>query len=170
MSDLGLKRGTVKLVEYNPKWPTLYEVEAKQLIEVLGISPSNIQHVGSTSIPGLVAKPILDVAVLVDSLEVVDGWRKSLQAIGYQFKGIEKFLPDRRFFAKGPNSNRTVYLHIVNRKEYYGLLKFRDTLRNSPKLVEEYSALKQKLAMTHADNRDKYTLSKNDFIQNVLSS
>ncbi len=101
---------------------------------------------------------------------MVDGWKKQLQGIGYRFKGIEKFLPDRRFFAKGPNNNRTVYLHIVNRKEYSGLLKFRDTLRNDPKLVKEYSELKQKLALAHANDRDKYTLSKNDFIQSVINN
>lgn len=170
MSDLGLQSNIVKLVDYNPKWPTLYEEEAEQLANTLGVARSHIQHAGSTSIPGMVAKPILDIAILVDSLDVVDAWRKKLQVMGYRFKGIEKFLPDRRFFAKGPRSNRTVYLHIVSQKEYDGLLKFRDALRNDPRLVQEYTALKHKLAINHADSRAEYTLSKNDFIQKVLSS
>jgi GrpB-like predicted nucleotidyltransferase (UPF0157 family) len=169
MADLGLQSGTVVLAEYNVNWPKLYEIEAKELTQILGVSPTSIKHVGSTSIPGMVAKPILDIAILVDSLEVAEDWKPMLEKIGYWYKGIEADLPDRRFFAKGPRSNRTVYLHIVNQKEFDSLLKFRDTLRAKPKLVKEYSDLKQTLAAAHTDDRDTYTRSKNSFIQKVLS-
>lgn len=168
MADLGLKSGTVKLVDYNPSWRVLYEAEAEELAKALEIPRSKIQHVGSTSIPGTLAKPILDIAVLVDSLKIVDEWKTPLKKIGYWYKGVEKDLPDRRFFAKGPRSNRTVYLHVVNPREYESLLRFRDTLRGDSQLVHEYSNLKQKLAMAHPGNRDEYTRSKNDFIRRIL--
>lgn len=168
MSDLGLKSGTVKLVEYNSNWPKLYELEAENLRETLDIAAERIQHVGSTSIPGLPSKPILDIAILVDSLDMAEEWKDTLAKLDYWYKGIEPDLPDRRFFAKGPREKRTVYLHIVNKREFESLLKFRDRLRDNPSLVKEYATLKRKLAAEHKDNRDIYTRSKNDFIKSVI--
>lgn len=168
MSDLGLKSGTVKLVEYNSNWSKLYELEAQNLRETLDIAAERIQHVGSTSIPGLPSKPILDIAILVDSLDTAEEWKDALAKLGYWYKGIEPDLPDRRFFAKGPREKRTVYLHIVNKREFESLLKFRDRLRDNTSLVKEYTTLKRKLAAEHKDNRDIYTRSKNDFIKSVI--
>ena len=170
MSDLGLKSGTVELVEYNANWPKLYELEAESLRKTLGIDAERIQHVGSTSIPGMLSKPILDIAVLVDSLDTAEEWKGTLAKLDYWYKGIEPDLPDRRFFAKGPREKRTVYLHIVNQREFDSLLKFRDRLRNSPSLTEEYATLKRSLADKHKDNRDIYTRSKNNFIRSVIES
>lgn len=171
MSNLGLRSGTVKLVEYNSNWPKLYEDEAARLCKVLGISADRIQHVGSTSIPGMLSKPILDIAILVDSLDdTAERWKDNLANLDYWYKGVEPDLPDRRFFAKGPRERRTVYLHIVNNREFESLIKFRDILRNNPTLAEEYAALKQKLAAEHKDNRNIYTRSKNDFITRVIQS
>lgn len=168
MSDLGLQSGTVKLVEYNNNWPKLYDTEAKLLEDALNIPGDHIQHVGSTSISGMVSKPILDIAVLVDSLDVAERWIDTLAKLDYWYKGIEPDLPDRRFFAKGPRENRTVYLHIVNQKEFDSLIKFRDSLRNDPDLANQYIKLKQELANNHSKDRDKYTRSKNSFISSVL--
>lgn len=171
MSNLGLRSGTVKLVQYNSNWPKLYEDEAARLCKVVGISADRIQHVGSTSIPGMPSKPILDIAILVNSLdETAESLKDNLANLGYWYKGIEPDLPDRRFFAKGPREKRTVYLHIVNNREFESLIKFRDILRNDPTVAEEYAALKQRLATEHKDNRDIYTRSKNDFITRVIQS
>lgn len=170
MSDLGLKSGTVELVNYNPNWPKIFEVEKESLRNALGIDAERIEHVGSTSIPGMLSKPILDIAVLVDSLDTAEEWKDTLAKIGYWYKGIEPDLPDRRFFAKGPREKRTVYLHVVNKHEFDSLLKFRDRLRSSLSLVEEYASLKRDLADKHKDNRDIYTRSKNDFIRGVIES
>jgi GrpB-like predicted nucleotidyltransferase (UPF0157 family) len=169
MADLGLQSGTVKLVPYNPKWVSLYDAEAQSLWQALNIPINTIQHVGSTSIPGMIAKPILDIAILVDSLDIEEDWLKPLEKIGYWYKGTEVDLPDRRFFAKGPRSNRTVYIHVVNQKEYDSLIKFRDTLRSNPDFVREYSELKENLAKAHSEDRDTYTRSKKDFIKRALN-
>ena len=136
MSDIGLASGTVKLVDYNDNWPNLFEAEQNILSKALGLDKQGIQHVGSTSIPGMVAKPILDIAVLVNSFDVIDQWKNILDNIGYTYKGIEPDLPDRRFFAKGPKEDRTVYLHVVLPKEFNGLIKFRDSLRKDKKLAD----------------------------------
>lgn len=170
MSDLGLASGTVELVEYNSRWPEIYKEESNNLCRVLRISPERIEHVGSTSIPGVLSKPILDIAILVDSLDTAEEWKDPLAKLDYWYKGIEPDLPDRRFFAKGPREKRTVYLHVVNKREFESLLKFRDALRANPSLVKEYVDLKRDLAAKYKDTRDIYTRSKNDFITRVVQS
>lgn len=171
MSDaIGLARGTVKLVPYDPSWHTIFEAEAKLLQQTLGIGTEHIQHVGSTAIPGILAKPIIDIAISVDDLAIADEWMGPLAKIGYWDKGPEPTMPDRRFFAKGPENKRTVYLHLVTTEEYQKLITFRDALRANPKLAQEYSDLKVKLATSLKDDRKRYTSLKNDFIQRLLRS
>ncbi len=169
MSKLGLARGTVRLESYNLSWPKLYESEAERIREVIDIEPHDIQHIGSTSIPGMVAKPIIDIAILVDSLAKAEEWEDKLASIGYLYKGIQPDMPDRRFFARGPEDRRIVYLHLVNKDEFNRLIKFRDFLIKNKQVATEYAELKQRLATSNADNRRNYSKLKNDFIQGVLS-
>ena len=145
MRNLGLARGTVELVPHDSSWASLFDIEAKALSQKLGIETKTIHHVGSTAIPGIDAKPILDIAVSVDSVDIADKWAKPLRTIGYWDKGKEQDTPDRRFFAKGPEDNRTVYLHVVNQKEFSKLIKFRDMLRAVPELASQYSQLKTRI-------------------------
>lgn len=169
-SSIGLARGTVKLVPHDPRWQAAFKVEAKLLRETLSISSEHIQHVGSTAIPGILAKPIIDIAIPVDDLAIADEWAGPLAKIGYWNKGPEPTMSDRRFFAKGPENKRTIYLHLVTTKEYQKLITFRDTLRANPELAQEYSNLKVKLAASLKDDRKQYTSLKNDFIQRVLQA
>lgn len=170
MSDnIGLARGTVKLVSYDPSWQARFEAEAKLLQQKLGISADHIQHVGSTAIPGILAKPIIDIATPVDSLTVVDEWVEPLAELGYWNKGPQADMPKRRFFTKGPEDKRTVYLHVVTNEEYKRLIAFRDALRANLELAKVYSDLKAKLAASLADDRAQYTRQKNDFIQEILA-
>jgi GrpB-like predicted nucleotidyltransferase (UPF0157 family) len=167
-SSIGLARGTVKLVPHDQNWQKVFEIEARLLQQKLGVTGASIQHVGSTAIPGILAKPIIDIAILVDSLAVADEWARVLAELGYWDKGTQPNMPDRRFFAKGADDKRTVYLHVATTKEYERLIAFGDALRSNPRLAQEYSALKAKLAASHQDNRAQYTTLKNDFIQRVL--
>ncbi len=169
MTHIGLARGTVRLEPYDPAWYTMYASEAQLLRNTLDIPPEHIQHVGSTSIPGMVAKPIIDIAIRVDTLERAEQWEDTLASLGYWYKGLETHMPHRRFFAKGPESKRTVYLHIVDRKEFERLIKFRDFLRANPEAAAEYAELKQRLASDNANNRARYSQLKNDFIQSILN-
>jgi len=167
--SIGLARGIVKLVPYDPLWQSRFEAETKLLQQKLGIDTDRIQHVGSTAIPGILAKPIIDIAIPVESLATADEWAKPLADLGYWDKGPQPDIPQRRFFAKGPENKRTVYLHVVTNQEYRRLVAFRDALRANPKLAKEYSELKQSLATAHADNRAEYSSRKDDFIQRVLA-
>jgi len=165
-----LARGTVRIEPYNPQWPDIFNQETKLLKVKLGSQVEDIQHVGSTAVPGLLAKPIIDIAVLVDDLDITEGWFKPLSDIGYWYKGKQDDMLERRFFAKGAENNRTVYLHVVNNDEFTRLIKFRDKLSANPKLLKEYSDIKAVLAEQHATNREAYSKAKNDFIKSVLSS
>lgn len=169
MTHIGLPRGTVTLSDYNNAWPLIFKNEAMQLQGILNIPLKNIHHVGSTSIPGMRSKPIIDIAILAEDLAIAEKWEPPLRQLGYWYKGLQPDMPDRRFFAKGPEDNRTVYLHIVNRGEFEKLIKFRETLRGDAKLAEQYATLKQELALANANDRANYTRQKNDFIQKVLS-
>jgi len=168
--NIGLARGTVFLVDYDPEWHKLFHEEAELLRKTLSIEINNIQHVGSTAIPPIKAKPIIDIAILVNSLESVNEWVNPLNKIGYWNKGKEPNMPDRRFFAKGPVSKRTVYVHFVNKQEFDRMSKFRDKLIKDQDLAKEYSNLKEKLAIENSKKRDSYTSAKHDFIQKVINS
>lgn len=168
MSKIGLARGKVKLVDYDPSWQTIFKDEARILSAALAVNEQKIEHVGSTAIPSIVAKPIVDIAILVDDLDVAEGWQVPLKKLGYWYKGKQADMPDRRFFVKGPESCRTVYLHLVNKQEFDKLVRFRDYLQHDKELANQYSELKLKLAATNSDNRINYSKLKNDFIQSVL--
>ncbi len=169
MTHIGLARGIVKLYAYDNAWPLLFSSESEQLQKVLNVPIERIQHVGSTSIPNMVAKPIVDIAILVDDLAIVEKWEPILRQLGYWYKGFQIDMPDRRFFAKGPEQNRTVYLHVVNIAEFKKLTKFRDTLKDDVQLAKQYKLLKQKLSSANASNRASYSRLKNNFIQNILN-
>ena len=168
MKNIGLASGTVKLLPYSNNWQKQYEHEEAELKEVLQLEGADIQHVGSTAVPGMPAKPIIDIAILVADLATAETWIPSLNKIGYEYKGIEPDLPDRRFFAKGPKTNRTVYLHIVNEKEWNSLLKFRDLLRSNESAAKQYAQLKESLALKFPHNRLAYTMAKNEFISSII--
>lgn len=105
-----LRRGTVKLVKQNSKRRNSFKKEKKKLKKVLGNHVIEIQHVGSTAVKGIVAKPIIDIGLIVPSLRIVKRNIKKLQNIGYILKKENR--KDRLFFTKGPEKRRTHYLHI----------------------------------------------------------
>lgn len=168
MEDLGLKRGTVRLVPHKASWHQAYVHEAEQIQNVLHIESSSIQHVGSTSIPDILAKPILDIAIKSNSLDIVDTWMDPLEKLGYRYKGFESNMPQRRFFTKGPEELRKIYLHVVDSKEFEKMITFRDALTANNRLAEEYSNLKKKLTDSNENNRQQYTHLKDEFITKVL--
>ena len=128
-----------------------------------------IQHVGSTAIKGISAKPIIDILLGVKSLVIARDLIPKLEDCGYEYKSKDK-VPNRLFFAKGEDSNCTVYLHVAEAEsDYYkDKLLFRDYLNNNSSRAKEYDNLKHKLAMQHASDRDSYTEAKTDFIMQTL--
>ncbi|WP_396610446.1 GrpB family protein [Haloferax sp. S1W] len=168
--SLGLARGTVDLAEYDTAWPEAYGAEVARLRPRLGDSVLEFEHVGSTSVPGLAAKPIVDMLVLVSDLDATDEVARTLSNAGYEERPNDD-VPDRRFFARGPPSYRTHYLSVTERGSdcHREQVAFRDALRSNRALAAAYETLKRGLASDHPDARDVYTESKSGFVQSVLS-
>lgn len=166
---IGLKRGTVVLDKHHQEWGQAFEAEKESLKNLLGDSALDIQHIGSTSIPGLAAKPIIDMLMAVKSLEEAQNIRPILENAGYEYRenGSDQ---DQVLFVKGPEELRTHYLHITKLRSsvWENDLAFRDYLRSHPEAVTEYEKLKKELVLKYADNRGEYTTGKDTFIKSVL--
>lgn len=167
---MALKRGIVELAEYNSNWKKEYEKEEKLLKEVLGERIIEIRHIGSTSIEGLMAKPVIDILVVINSLDEITEIEEMLKPYDYENRG-QQGVSDRYFFAKGPEDARSHYIHFVepNSKTYYNQVYFKRYLIEHPEYIKKYCDLKQELAEKFADERPKYTAGKNEFITNVIS-
>jgi GrpB-like predicted nucleotidyltransferase (UPF0157 family) len=159
----------VNIEDYNPKWVSLFNDEKKKIVEVLGNKGIAIEHIGSTSVKGLVAKPIIDIAVAVKELGETDSFVDSLQSIGYEYVPKAEF-PKRRFFRKGEWRKGTHHLHVyeIMSVEWRKNLLFRDYLRKHPDKLHQYAKLKGNLAAMHPDDRTTYTNEKAPFIQEII--
>lgn len=166
---LGLKSGTVKIEEYNPEWKDEFQKEKSLLKKQLQDYDVDIQHVGSTSIVGCCAKPIIDIAIGVESLEYGEQLITVLCNIGYIYDGDGK-IPGRHFFKKKDGESTTHYIHVepINGKLWSNHILFRDYLNKHPQIIIEYSNLKKCLEKNFYDNRDNYAIGKNPFIEKVV--
>jgi GrpB-like predicted nucleotidyltransferase (UPF0157 family)/GNAT superfamily N-acetyltransferase len=165
LARAGVRDGRVELVAYDPAWPALYETERERL-EPLLPGALEIHHIGSTAVPGLLAKPIIDIVALVDDL---DAPIAALIGSGYQYaRAFNATLSHRRFLCYPTASHRTHHLHLVDdRPELERRLCFRDRLRADPALAAEYVALKRALAARYPEDREVYTEAKAPFIKRV---
>ncbi len=166
---LGLERTTVILRPYDERWAKLFELERVYLQTALGDDVLAIEHIGSTSVPRLTAKPILDIGVSVESFEAAFALVPRLEELGYTFRG-EQGIPRRHYFVRGSDQNRTHHLHMLEHAnpEWRDLLGFRDRLRAQPETVRAYEALKRRLAEQYPNDRVAYTDGKYEFIRTVL--
>lgn len=167
---IGLKRGKVKLVPYNPKWVKSFEKEKRELQNTLKDMVIDIQHIGSTAIPGVFAKPIIDIVIGVPDLRgnSIERYIKPLKKLGYNYMGERR--SREPFFTKGEEEKRTHYLHLVefNGEVWKNYLLFRDWLHTHKKAAEEYTRLKLRLLEEFPDHRDLYTFKKERFIKETL--
>src|SRR6185436_686081 len=131
---------------------------------ILGKTVLGLEHIGSTAIPGLTAKPIVDMLMAVQSLDEIKKIKRTLEKMGYEYRP-EAGNKDQVLFAKGPHENRTHYLHIttLNSPTWKQDLAFRDYLRNHQESCRAYEQLKIELAEEHADTRKLYTEGKSKF-------
>ena len=166
---IGLARETVLLVEYTETWAACFRAERAEILRALGQLAVDVQHIGSTSVPGLLAKPIIDIAVGVRSLDDVEQAVPVLSALGYEYFGDREGTGEH-FFAKGTDHRRTHYLHMaeIESRNWRDYLKFRDSLRADTVLREEYAELKRRLAAEYALCRKLYTDGKANFVRGVL--
>ena len=169
------------IVDYDPAWPTQFVEEAARLRAALGDDlVVTVEHFGSTAVPGLSAKPIIDLLVAVRSLaDMRQRGTSALEALGYAYWSDDP-APDRMFFVKGlpPGGPRTHHVHVVepgvSRDPRMGeftfadRLLFRDRLRADPEEAQRYEALKRELAAQFPDDREGYTNGKTDYIYGVM--
>ena len=160
----------VRIVDYDPQWPILYEEEKDRILGVIGHIVVAIEHIGSTAVPGLGAKPIIDIMIAVRYLDDAEECIEPLKSIGYEYvPEFEDSLPERRFFWKGPPEARKYHIHMVELTSDFWKrhLLFRDYLRTHPKVSQKYHHLKKELAAKHGSDRDAYTAAKKSFIKSV---
>lgn len=159
----------VTLTPYRPEWEQLFQVEKERVKQALGDLAVNIHHVGSTAVPGLSAKPVIDLMVEVPSLEQTAVCIPALQILGYVFIDHPENI-DRRFFRKG--SPRSHHLHLVeqNSQVLWDHLDFRDALRADDVLRQKYQCLKEELAERFSRERKAYTDHKGAFVIKALQA
>jgi GrpB-like predicted nucleotidyltransferase (UPF0157 family) len=163
----------VLIVDYNQRWPALYEEEKASILALIGEYVVDIHHVGSTSIPGLGAKPIIDIMIGVRDLAFVEHCVLSLQSLGYAYLG-EYGIPGRHYFRKpagGGIQDRTHHIHMMrtDHSQWRRHLLFRDFLRSHPEDAKRYDLLKRELAARFGADRDGYTDAKTEFIEGILA-
>ncbi len=173
---IGLKRGTVKLCEHEKEWETEAQHTISRLKAILGDVIRDIQHVGSTSIPAIKAKPIIDIAVAVDCFDDILAFEKELQDAGFYYRPKSE-LGEQLLFASGSyydgtGNLQTHFIHVVhtNSMDWIHYINFRDYLNSHPSAAKAYEALKVALARQAPIDRgrEKYTEGKRDFITDIL--
>ena len=162
----------VEIVDYDPQWPVLYEEEKSRILNVIGRRIVAIEHIGSTAVPGLAAKPIIDIIVAVRHLIDAGECIEPLQSIGYEYvPEFEVEIPERRFFRKGPPEARTHHIHMIElTSEFWERhLLFRDYLRSHPDVAQQYYQLKKELAARYGSDREAYAGAKTPFIESIVA-
>jgi len=172
---IGLKRGAVVLVPHDPEWSRLFDEERRLIGSAFGDIVVAIEHVGSTAISGIPAKPIIDINIGVASLEVAREMKGTFTSIGYEYR---PFVPgvtfdglvDQELYVKGPESLRTHYVHVaVHNSDFWNrTLLFRDYLRNHPDWAQKYGDLKVSLAEKYPNARTEYGDGKEPLILQIL--
>ncbi|MFM9957216.1 MAG: GrpB family protein [Phycisphaerales bacterium] len=170
---LGLIPGTVTLSDYDPQWPEDFRREAERLLNATSSGPDHgpikeIAHIGSTSIPGMMAKPMIDMMVGLHTLGDVAALIPILNRMGYDYKG-EFGIPDRHFFTLGNPTTHHVHMVFHDGPFWKLNLLFRNHLRAHPPEAAAYVALKRELAAKFANNRESYTKGKDAFIRSMLA-
>jgi GrpB-like predicted nucleotidyltransferase (UPF0157 family) len=163
----------IALLEYQDSWPKQFLQVAEQLRALFPIPGAVYEHIGSTSIPGLCAKPVLDVALGVGTLREAEAAIPAFGSVGFTYRPeYEDVIPDRRYFVKPESTSLRVHLHavVLGGLLWQQHLHFRNQLRRETRLREEYSDLKRRLAVVHAQSKAAYTEAKAPFIRQVLSS
>lgn len=170
---LGVYRGQVVLSDYQDAWVNDFEQVKQDIIKATDIESNDIQHIGSISIPGLAAKPIIDILIGVEDYKSMPkSFYDALITIGIFRLRVER--ADEIVLAKFEGDSfqkHTCFIHLVSKEQqkWTDLLKFRDYLRSNPDARYEYQHLKEYLSIQYPDNRAKYTQEKEAFVNSILN-
>ena len=163
------KRKMITIAEYNPEWPRIFRDLASGIRSAIGPAALRIDHIGSTSIPGLAAKPIIDIQISVTSFEPMDPYRRPLEESGFEYRNKNPELT-KRYFKEPQGVTERTHIHVRRAgsfSEQYSLL-FRDYMRCHAAAASEYAGLKLKLAEQHRDDRNAYTEAKDAFLWDII--
>ena len=165
---LGLEHGINRLVPYSAGWPGEFIAESQKIQELCADYILALEHVGSTSIPNMSAKPIIDMALGVASLNHSDLMIPAMESLGYDYPG-DIGIPDDRIFGRD-RGYRKFLIHAVefNGPHWHKYLKFRDALRADAALADSYGNLKSRIVKEHPEGRAIYSELKSEFINRVL--
>lgn len=157
----------VEIVAWDPSWPLRFEEMRARLAGALGDTARRIEHVGSTSIRDMVAKPVIDIQISVDDVDDDVGFRGPIEAQGFELRFIE---PGHRYFCPPPGIPREYQVHVCEVGSDWERvhLLFRDYLRAHPDVAIEYGRMKLRLAMQHRNERIAYNDDKSGFIDAVV--
>lgn len=166
-TEFGLLSGELRLVEVGPEWAARFIAERERIATNLGVSPLDIEHIGSTAIPGILAKPILDLALLTPSFEAGFARVAKLVDLGYEYRG-ENGIARRHYFVRG-TPRRTHHLHMLepNSAQLLRHLGFRRLLLASPSTAAKYSELKRANLVHSGGKREVYQELKSAYIEDV---
>jgi GrpB-like predicted nucleotidyltransferase (UPF0157 family)/GNAT superfamily N-acetyltransferase len=164
---VGENKRKIEVVQYDPRWPEMFESEAKWIKQALGDNGLEVHHIGSTSIPGLSAKPIIDILPVVKDIQEVDKATEAMASIGYEAKG-EHGIAFRRFFHKGKEV-RTHHVHVYQQgdSEISRYVKFRDWMRSHPEDAANYAQIKAELAEKFPYDMLQYCSGKDAFVAHI---
>jgi GrpB-like predicted nucleotidyltransferase (UPF0157 family) len=161
----------IHVVDYDPNWPSLYEAEKESILTALGNRMIQIEHFGSTSVPGLPAKPVIDIAVGVESLQQAQNYIPSLENLGYKYEPeLEVDTPARYFLWKGTPLVHTYHIsmEVPGSPSWAEHILFRDYLRQHPDEACRYQNLKQELAVRCVTDMEAYVSGKTAFVVSCL--
>lgn len=165
----------ITILLYDPTWPAAFETEARALRDAFGTDALRIEHVGSTAVPGLAAKPVIDIQVAVASLAPLEPHARTLASLGYHFISVGDFDLVYPFFAKPAAWPSTHHVHLcaAGGEQEARHLAFRDHLRRDRDAAVAYEALKRRLAVEHHGttiaSREEYSLAKTAFVECMLT-
>lgn len=165
---VGLKRGTLTVVPYDPEWRKFFAKERKRILNTIGQYIVTLEHVGSTAVQDMCAKPIIDIAVGLKKF--TDGFKcvKGLTTIGYMYRG-EFGIPGRHYFRTDSKIVTChIHMHEIASERWENYILFRDYLRTHKKEAGEYAVLKKDLLRKYSSDREKYTEAKAGFINEIL--
>jgi len=165
---LGLQRGTVRLAAHHSKWHKLFQKEKERLVEGMRNNAVTIEHIGSTAIPFVPAKPIIDIVLGIDQAIELSAMRPFLMDLGYEERGPQG-VPDRVLWVFGTEKDRKFYLHLTHKggKLWNDCIAFRAALRSAASLREQYAKLKKELAVKYPEDRKLYLRGKHVFIERI---
>lgn len=166
--EIGLIRGTVAVEPHDPQWEVSAERTIEYLKEILPDIAADIQHIGSTAVRGICAKPIIDIVVGVSDFDDILQMNSILERNGFIFRGQD--VPKQYLYVCGENNLRTHHIHAViyNSEAWNNYVNMRDYLNCHPDDAQAYSALKQSLAQQYPDDRMAYTKMKSEMIASIL--